>query len=101
MHLQSTQKNQYMACFANPPNDDGKTHSSGENDTRQVCVLWCSCQAHARLVMQTSRQLIYKWSIWEYDTALGKKREKRVAVRVNFPDMVLFIEQTGLQSGES
>lgn len=35
-----------------------------------------------------------------YDTALGKEIEKRVAVRVNSTDMVLYIERTGLQSGE-
>lgn len=35
--------------------------------------------------------------IWEYDTSLGKKIEKCVAVQVNFTDTVLYIEQTGLQ----
>lgn len=37
--------------------------------------------------------------ISEYDTALGTKIEKCVAVQVNFTD-TLYIEQTGLQSVE-
>lgn len=78
------------------------THFTGENWRGELArLLSSSRRAQARLVMQTSRQLIYKWSESMIQPWEEKKIEKRVAVQVNFTDMVLYIEQTGLQSGES